>query len=104
MPKGSLIFAPILFKKVLGAGLIDFTTIDQKVQAAKLGVSFALWLCHKVYLKTKDQKLGPSPQINEGVEKNLSKLVKYVKSGLKASFEIGVTFAIVQAFTCSFVT
>ena len=47
MPKGSLIFAPILLKKVFGANALDFSSPAFKLLAAKAAVSFGLWIAYK---------------------------------------------------------
>ena len=63
MPKGSLIFAPILFKKVFGANSLDFSQLDYSLLAIKAAASFALWMCYRTYKTTKDLQLHITPLV-----------------------------------------
>ena len=103
MPKGSLIFAPILFKKIFGASALDFSQLDYSLLAIKVAASFALWMCYRTYKTTKDLQLHITPLVPV-VKNQVEKvpMIKYVKSAMKSSLELAVAFAGVQALTCSF--
>lgn len=63
MPKGSLIFAPIFFKKIFGANAFDFSQLDYSLLAIKAAASFALWMCYRTYKTTKDLHLHITPLV-----------------------------------------
>jgi len=47
-PKGSLIFAPVLFKKLMGTSSISLSGPALKILAAKVAVSFLLWSVYRM--------------------------------------------------------
>jgi hypothetical protein len=54
MPKGSLIFAPILLKRVFGANALSLTGADVQMLAAKAGASLLLWITIKTVMKLRN--------------------------------------------------
>ena len=53
MPKGGIIFAPILLKKLFGASALSMSGADLQIFAAKAAASLLLWLSFKALMKSK---------------------------------------------------
>ena len=104
MPKGSLIFAPILFKKLFGAGALtafDFSSVAFKVLLVKAAASLAVLMSYKTYKVTREIVLAPSQGLldKEETEPAKPKTIEYVKGGLKNMAEYGITFAGIQVIS-----
>ena len=53
MPKGGIIFAPLLIKKFLGP--LSFTGADLQIFAAKAAASLLLWISFKALMTFKNK-------------------------------------------------